>query len=160
MDSPADPSARMSWRLRSWIFSWQSRTRCDVDDLFLVLVTFNIEGVFWQIISFHNLADIDSKIRETREASRFLIELSHCELPAGLLTAGMLSSDTIEPTLETTGEQEIVFVNGENAALLHDAMIQPLRQGDSHPAALLRRFVYNFAPTLKPVKNGRLALAS
>src|SRR5579875_228324 len=111
------------------------------------------------MVSLHNLADVDRKVGEARKASRFLVELSHRELPSRFLSTGMFSSDAIQPALEATSEEEVIFVNREDPTLLHHAVIKPLRQGDGHPPALLLGLVDNLAPTFKPVEDRSLPLS-
>jgi hypothetical protein len=79
------------------------------------------------VVACRYLANVQSEIRRTSERSRLVVQLAHRELPAHRLLPGVLSRNPIKPPFQTTREQEIVFVDRENAALRKNTLVQPQR---------------------------------
>src|SRR4051794_1808262 len=60
------------------------------------------------------------------------MQLPHGETPAEFLFSGMLAGDTVQPPFDSAGQQEVVLVDTENAALLENALVKPFGDSDRH----------------------------
>src|ERR1700722_12174609 len=87
------------------------------------------------------------------------MELAHGELPAAFLLSGMFAGNAVEPTLNPACEQEIVFVDGQNAAFHENSVEQPVRKRQGHACCLAGFLIRYFGPAFQPVKRRRFFLA-
>ena len=75
------------------------------------------------------------------------------------LMAGMLAGHAIEPAFDAAGEQEVILVDGQHAALHDDALEQPVGEREGHAGGLAGLLVGHLGPALQPVERGGLLLA-
>ena len=81
------------------------------NEFFAFLVAPQFHRVFRQIVSLNDPADGDGKVLGLIQTPGLFVELAHRELPACLLFPRVLPRHPIEPSFETTIEQEIVLVD-------------------------------------------------
>ena len=149
----------MTRRLESGVVCAQLVTRDEVDDLLPFLIPVDGKRVLGQRVLVDHAANVDCEVGEAGAGSRFLVELTHGELPAELLVAGMFAGDAVEPAPDAAGEQKIVLVNGQNAAFHDDAVEQPVGERQRHADRLAGGFVFDRFPAFQPVKGCGLLLA-
>ena len=103
-------------------------TRRKVQAFDAVWVARDDEFVAGQGLPPNDLAQVERKVFERREAAGLGVEMQKIKTPAALLAAAVLADKPVKPALESTGQTEIGAVDGQHERVIENAGIEPIRQ--------------------------------
>src|SRR5580698_9246701 len=79
-----------------------------------------------QGLAARDVAQLERKALEWREARRLGVEMTKIEPPPAALTPSVLADETIKPSLQPTGQIEIGRVDSEDQRVVEDRAVEPV----------------------------------
>jgi hypothetical protein len=94
-------------------------------------------------------------------APRFLEQDRHRDDEAfRAVAAGVLARDPVEPALAAPADREIGGVDRQHAPFLRHAPVEPVREREAEPPALLRLRIDQINPLVEPAEDDAFAVAA